>query len=507
MIQDILILGGGSAGFLAALTLKIKLPHLNVTVLRSKELGIIGVGEGTTRIVPHHLHGYLKLDVAEFYKQAKPSWKLGVKFLWGPRPCYYYSFMSQYTAQIKQCSLNNGYFAIQEYAPSDQDCMLMSQDKVFVRMQNGGPFIGNQIAYHLENETFVEWLEQEAQRRGINIQDDTVQQVKQNEQGIASLELVSGRSITADLFVDCSGFHSLLLGQTLQEPFLSFKDSLFCNSAVVGGWARTDRESIKPYTTAETMDSGWCWQIEHEERINRGYVYSTDFISDDAAEQEFRRKNPSVTKTRIVRFKTGRHERAWVKNVVAIGNSNGFVEPLEATALGVICDDAQALAISLELNPQHITNSLRDSYNARGTRVWNCIRSFLALHYKFNTRLETPFWQACRADVNLAQAAPIAEFFQENGPALTCSQQLIDVHDTFQLDGYLVHLIGMQVPYHMQRQPSEMDWSYWRQYQSILQQKAQTAMSVREALDIIRLPQWQWSPEFYSQNGRCNGRQ
>ncbi len=124
---------------------QIKLPHLNVTVLRSKEMGIIGVGEGTTRIVPHHLHGYLKLDVAEFYKQAKPSWKLGVKFLWGPRPCYYYSFMSQHTAQITQCTLNNGYFTVQEYAPGDQDSMLMSQDKVFVRMQNGGPFIGNQM--------------------------------------------------------------------------------------------------------------------------------------------------------------------------------------------------------------------------------------------------------------------------------------------------------------------------------------------------------------------------
>ncbi len=115
-------------------------------------------------------------------------------------------------------------------------------------------------------------MEQEAQRRGIIIQDDTVQQVLQNEQGIASLELASGHNIAADLFVDCSGFHSLLLGQTLQEPFLSFKDSLFCNSAVVGGWARNERDSIKPYTTAETMDSGWCWQIEHEERINRGYV-------------------------------------------------------------------------------------------------------------------------------------------------------------------------------------------------------------------------------------------
>src|SRR5205814_5969658 len=142
--------------------------------------------------------------------------------------------------------------------------------------------------------------------------------------------LESGAVLDADLFVDASGFRAQLLGKTLKEPFYSYKDSLFCDKAVVGGWKR-EAEPIKPYTTAETMDAGWCWQIEHEHHINRGYVYSSSFISDEAALAEFLRKNPKVAiQPRVVRFRTGRYQRTWIGNVVAVGNATGFVEPLEA---------------------------------------------------------------------------------------------------------------------------------------------------------------------------------
>src|SRR6185436_5095512 len=151
-------------------------------------------------------------------------------------------------------------------------------------------------------------------------------------EGIAALVAEDGRRITGDLYIDSSGFRSELLGRALQEPFLNYDDALFCDKAVIGGWPRTN-EPILPYTTAETMDSGWCWQIEHENFINRGYVYSSAFISDDAAREELLRKNPKVaTVPRVVRFRSGRYERSWVGNVVAVGNAAGFVEPLEATA-------------------------------------------------------------------------------------------------------------------------------------------------------------------------------
>ena len=163
--------------------------------------------------------------------------------------------------------------------------------------------------------------------------------------GVGALHLRVGERIVADLFVDASGFRSELLGRFLQEPFRSFDDSLFCDRAVIGGWARTN-EALHPYTTAETMEPGWAWQIEHEHWVNRGYVYSSRFISDDAARDGVPRAKirRSRLSRAIVRFRTGRYERNWVGNVVAIGNSSGFVEPLEASALAIIIAQSRTLA-------------------------------------------------------------------------------------------------------------------------------------------------------------------
>src|SRR5207245_3035829 len=142
---------------------------------------------------------------------------------------------------------------------------------------------------------------------GIAIHDDLVSEVKQDEAGVAGLVLKSGGTLAADLYIDCSGFGSLLLGKTLHEPYQSFAPTLFCDRAIWGGWQRTD-EPIRPYTTAEAMDAGWCWRIDHEFLINRGYVYSSAFLSDEEAEREFRAKNPKVETTRPVKFVSGRYE-------------------------------------------------------------------------------------------------------------------------------------------------------------------------------------------------------
>src|SRR5262249_26931362 len=156
-------------------------------------------------------------------------------------------------------------------------------------------------------------------------------------------------------------------------------------------WPRTD-EVIKPYTTAETMDAGWCWQIEHPDIINRGYVHSSSFVTPEEAEREFRAKNPKVTDTRVVPFVSGRYARGWVKNVIGIGNAAGFVEPLESTALSVICDQARIVAETLVECDQSPTGCMIDHYNRFTSRLWDEIRDFLGIHYKFNTRLDNAFW-------------------------------------------------------------------------------------------------------------------
>src|SRR5262245_307992 len=215
MIKRILVLGGGRAGFLAALSLKARIPGLEVTVVRSPELGIIGVGEGTTWSFPNYIYGRLGIEPGEFHRLAQPSWKLGIRFLnWGPRPYFDYTFRPQFTCRWENLLKTNGYYCDEDSAYADVSPSLMSHDKVFLRNQYGGPHIGTDVGYHIENQKFVEFLEGYSARLGVAITDDTVLEVNQDDAGITGLRLRSGRTATADLYVDASGFASVLLSKT-----------------------------------------------------------------------------------------------------------------------------------------------------------------------------------------------------------------------------------------------------------------------------------------------------
>jgi tryptophan halogenase len=497
MVNSVLVLGGGSAGFLVAITLKHRLPELRVTVLRSKEIGIIGVGESTTIPLVNHLHEYLRMDLTEFYHLAQPTHKLAIRFLWGPRPYFDYGLNFQLDLRYQGFSKVVGYYS-GDTLDFGRLSVLMTRNKVFLRRPDGRPAYNRDPAYHLQNTYFVAFLERYARRQGVEVLDDSVVDVPQNDAGVAGLVLASGTTVTADLYVDCSGFRSLLLGRTLGEPFVSFKSSLFCDRAVIGPWRRTD-EPIQPYTTAETMNAGWCWQIEHEDRVDRGYVYSSDFISEDEAERELRAKNPNVTETRIVKFVSGRHERAWVKNVVAIGNASSFVEPLESTALAVICVDSHALAESLADSDRVVRPTQVRLYNRRGALLVDLVRRFLAVHYKFNTRLQTPFWRACVADVDLVGAEEYVEFYREHGPSTLWRQMILDGRDPFGFEGYLSMMIGMNIPYRRTYTIPERERQAWTDLYDRWQVEADQALSVEETLRWIRSPYWQWPSELFSQ--------
>jgi tryptophan halogenase len=317
--------------------------------------------------------------------------------------------------------------------------------------------------------------------------------------------LASGGSAQADLYIDCSGFRSALLGRALGEPFIDFGRSLFCDRAIVGGWERSEiadpanpaAEPIQPFTTAETMDAGWCFRIDHERRINRGYVYASAFISDEQAEAEFRAKNPKVATARVVRFASGHYRDGWVKNVVAVGNAYGFVEPLEATALAEICTASQNLAEILaecDLQPRP---SLRALYNLRGRRGWEAIRRFLAIHYKFNTRLKTAFWRACQEETDLSSAEPLVEYYQENGPSTLYRGTLLDSTDQFGPDGYLAMFIGMRVPFRSTHVPSAQELQAWDRIKQTIRAKADAGLTAAEALAYVHHPAWRWDPNLY----------
>jgi tryptophan halogenase len=333
----------------------------------------------------------------------------------------------------------------------------------------------------------VSYLEAWANHAGIEFIDDTITEVKQDERGVSALHLKSGRVETADLYVDASGFFSLLLGKTLGEPFISYKSTLICDRAVVGGWDRTT-EPIHPYTTSEQMNSGWCWQIEHPNRINRGYVYSSDFISDSDAEQEFRLKNPKVGPTRIVKFISGRYERGWVKNVVAIGNSSGFVEPLEATALSVIGARSQLLSQLLMDCDRNVPQDQIDLYNQHHARIWDSIRRFLACHYRFNPHLGTPFWKHCHEHVDLAGAEAMCEYYQRFGPTGTWGPFFLDPLDVFGTSGYLTILVGQRAPHQRPYTPEPAELEAWNASRKKNREMARSAMTVPEALSALGFP-------------------
>lgn len=494
MIRKIIVLGGGSAGFMAAMALRSRVPrNVCIRLIRSPDIGVIGVGEGSTASLTHFLHSFLKVPPRQLFEIARPTWKLGLKFLWGPLPHFFYSFFSPSIEgradpnQIKP----NGFYCTDDIDDVEAYCARMSEDRAFAHT-NGWPVFDGHYAYHFENENFVRYLEAVATAGGVEVLDATVADVRRDAAGnIDGLKLQSAIEETADLYVDCSGFRSALLGKALGEPFVSYRKSLFCERAVVGGWDRSGPEDqvIKPYTTCETMDAGWAWQIEHENRINRGYVYCPDFITDEQAEREFRARNPKLGPTRIVRFVSGRYERAWVKNVVAIGNASGFVEPLEATALGAIAQQSRALAETLwrsEMQPRPTQIAL---YNRMHELYWDPIRNFLAVHYKFNTRLDTPFWRECREKTNLAGAAEIAEYYRENGPEAYWAPGLLNnPHDQFNVTGYFQLMAGMKVPYRNTYVPSREELDRFNQHRQAYRAAARQCLTVREVLAAVRSP-------------------
>ena len=497
MIQDVLILGGGTAGFFMAASLKTHHPCLRVRVVRSSTLGIIGVGEGSTTDLLRFIHGFLRVPPSEFYRAVKPSLKLGIKFLWGKED-YHYTFTGALRQKFEPSGVPIGFACDETLADVDIHTSLMAAGKVFPRSPDGPwPLVNPTVGYHIENAELVAWLESHAAKLGIEVIDGDLASVEQAEGEIQALHLKDGQRLAADFFVDASGFHAELIGKALGTPFISYADSLFCDKAVVGGWARTS-EPILPYTTAETMAAGWAWQIEHPGRINRGYVYCSQFISDADAEAEFRAKNPKVGPTRIVPFVPGRYAHQWVGNVFAVGNAAGFVEPLEATSLLCIAHECRFLTIALAEGGLKKNDSMRETTDHLCGRLWDEIRDFLAVHYRFNQRADTLFWRHCRAHVALHGAQRMVDFYRENGPTFCLEVELLaPAQSIFQLEGFWLHLVAMGVPHERMDRltPAERQW--WASQRASNRGRAATGLTVEESLKVLHDPRWSWRPDFY----------
>lgn len=345
-VRTVGVIGGGTAGYLTALALKAKRPWLEVTLVESSTVPIIGVGEATVPLMVTFLHHYLGIDPMDLYREVQPTWKLGIKFEWGPNPD---GFMAPFDWAANSVGVLGSLAEQGDINAFTLQSLLMMADRTPVFGPDDAPISLMKypaFAYHLDNERFVRFLTSLARSRGVGHIDAKIAEVVLGgPEWVDHLLTTDGRRLSFDFYVDCSGFRSLLLGKAMDTPFHSYADSLFTDSAVTGNTEHGGH--IKPYTTATTMNSGWCWTIPTRESDHHGYVYSSAAISDEEAAEELARRFPGITAPRQVRFRVGRHDQAWRGNTMAIGNSYGFVEPLESSGLLMITQGILALVTSL----------------------------------------------------------------------------------------------------------------------------------------------------------------
>jgi tryptophan halogenase len=336
--------------------------------------------------------------------------KLGIRFLWGlpERGDFNYPFGPIFSLEPQAYGTGQNSCSLQS--------LLMSAGTVPLYREESGwvSSLGTSVAYHLDNERFVAWLREQAEAAGVERIGATIAHAERSADGeeVEALVAADGRRFASDLWIDASGFGSFLLEKTFGSPWRSYAGSLLTDRAMIASVPRSG--VIRPYTTAETLSSGWCWSIPQPDADNRGYVFASAFQSEAKAEAEMRRACPGMGEARMLSFRAGRHEHFWRGNVVALGNSYAFVEPLESTALHMLVLQLGQLLQAFPLRRGE--RGLGRLLNRRVGEWWDYLHWFLALHFRFNRRLDSPFWRWCQEKVDVDTHGELLEAFRERGP-------------------------------------------------------------------------------------------
>ena len=401
-IRSVAIVGGGTAGWLAASMLAKVLPanDATITVIESPEIGTIGVGEATIPPIIDLL-GFLGIDLADFVRSTQATFKLGIRFkdwrvpgsgYWHPfgtfgsslnrRPFYHY----WQKARIDGTPLSFNDFSL---------CAALGDQARFrfpdPRAQ--GPAAGLRYALHFDAGLVARYLRAYAERLGVTRLERTVTAATQTPQGALDELVFSDHSLLrADLYIDCSGFRGLLIEQTLRTGYLSWQEMLPCDRAVAMPTAVAGPRT--PYTQSHARAAGWHWRIPLQHRVGNGYVYASAQLSDEAALADLKaRAGEPLAEPRFLRFQTGRRKLFWNRNCIALGLASGFLEPLESTSIHLVTSGVYHL---LEHFPDlGFDQANIDTYNARLIDEVEAIRDFIVLHYCLSRRDDTEFWRYC----------------------------------------------------------------------------------------------------------------
>jgi len=403
-IRRIVIVGGGTAGWMAASGFVALLPKgdYDITLIESEQIGTVGVGEATIppiRIFNHNLG----INEAEFMRKTGATFKLGIEFHnWKTSGQHYFHPFGKYGRELDGVPFHQYWMRAREHGEcADLSelslCDVMARSKKFAPDSTDPKSVLSTMgyAYHLDAGLYAKFLREFSETRGVTRVEGKVMDVRlrQADGYIESVQLESSEIIEGDLFIDCSGFRGLLIEEALKTGYEDWSHLLPCDRAIA-----VPSENVgqtRPYTMSMAHAAGWQWRIPLQHRTGNGHIFCSKYMSEDEATGILlsNLEGKALAEPRVLPFKTGRRKKFWNKNCVAIGLSAGFMEPLESTSIHLI---QQAVGQLIGLFPgAEINEAEVEQFNAMTIRDYELIRDFLVLHYHVNERPED-FWQMCR---------------------------------------------------------------------------------------------------------------
>lgn len=448
-IRRIVIVGGGTAGWMCASALSRMIAHagVSVTLVESDDIGTVGVGEATIPDIKI-FNAMLGLDEDDFLRQTNGTFKLGIEFVdWRKPGSRYMHPFAVFGVDFQAVKFHQ--FWLKALA-SGADvgelghynlCAVAAALGRFTRPPEGPKSVLSSLryAYHFDAGLYAAYLRRYSETRGVERVEGKIVAIDLDPRNgfVAAVRLQDGRSVDGELFLDCSGFRSLVLGEALKIGFESWDHWLPCNRAVAVPTQGV--APIVPYTRATADRVGWRWRIPLQHRLGNGYVYCAEAISDDDAVRQLlsQVEGAPLAEPRVLKFTAGKRQRLWHKNCIAIGLAGGFLEPLESTSIHLIQTGIQKL---LALFPdKRFSSTEADEYNRTTAIEYEYIRDFIILHYKATERDDTEFWRRCRTmDIPPTLARRMA-LFREKGRIVRLEE------DLFRTDNWLAVLIGQGV--------------------------------------------------------------
>jgi tryptophan halogenase len=440
-VKNVVIAGGGTAGWLAAAALSHQLGKvIRITLIESEEIGTIGVGEATIPPI-RAFHKLLRIDEQEFMRATAATFKLGISFEnWARRGDDYIHSFGKTGKPTWMCEFHNFWLRSLELGIDSGigDYCYELQAARAGRFATGP---GSEInyAYHFDAGQYAKFLRRFSEANGITRVEGKIREVRQHAESgfIESLVLESGQVVEGDLFVDCTGFRGLLIEQTLKTGYEDWSKWLPCDSAVA---VQTELVGpAPPYTRAIAHDSGWRWCIPLQHRVGNGLVFSGKHLEAEAASRELMGAvaGKPLTQPRVLRFQTGRRRQTWNKNCVALGLASGFIEPLESTSIHLMMVGVTRLMHLFPFNG--FDPALVGLYNAQCQAEMEKTRDFIVLHYHATERDDSEFWRHCRTMPIPDTLADRVRLFAENAFAYQDDSEL------FRVDSWVQVMLGQRV--------------------------------------------------------------